>query len=214
MIRYFKPLVLFAFALLMASCSTSMQHTWTQEGFTGKHFNKILVFGASRNLEARTSFENKTVKLLADKGITAENSLRALPPITDLSQISEEQIEKVVKEGNYDGVIVAFLVDVNDQQVRETSTTSAPVVYGRRGVYGYGRYVYGSYSSLYSTDYYRQQRTYVIETRLFDAKAESKEKATLWTGQSNIIDPSSFEKGAASYAKKMVNALIENNIVR
>lgn len=213
MVRYFKPLVFFAFALLMTSCSTSMKHTWTQEGFNGKNFDKILVFGASRNLEARTSFENKTVKLLADKGITAENSLRALPPITDLSQISEDQIVKVVKEGNYDGVIVAYLVDVNDQQVRETST-STPVVYGRRGVYGYGRYVYGSYSSLYSTDYYRQQRTYVIETRLFDAKSESKEKALLWTGQSNIIDPSSFEKGAASYAKKMVNALLQNNIVR
>lgn len=208
--RLLKLSFLVAVTFLMVSCSSTMKHTWTQEGYTGKHFDKILVIGASRNLESRSAFENTTVELLAENGIKAENSLKVLPPVQDVNEISEELIEKVVKEGNYDAVIVAFLVDVNTKDVVETTTPT--VIYGRRG-YGYGRYVYGSYNSIYSPDYYRQQKTYVVETRLFDAHAESKEQAMVWSGQSNITDPSSFEKGAESYAKTMVKSLMQYKII-
>lgn len=203
-------------ALLFMSCGATMKHTWSREGFSGKHFEKILVIGASRNLESRSAFENTTVKLLADNGIKAENSLSAIPPISDMNEISEERIVSIVKNGGYDGVIVAALLDVNTRDVAESNTMVYGPMYAGRGYYGYGygRYVYGSYNYMYTSNYYREQKTYVVETRLFDAHEDSAEKALLWSGQSNITDPRSFESGASSYAKTLVNSLLKNKIIQ
>jgi hypothetical protein len=194
-----------------------MKYSWTKDGFSGKKFEKILVIGASRNIQSRTVFENTTVvKLLAKENITAQNSLKALPPIQDISQISEERIMAAVKERNYDGVLVATLVDVNIQDVRESGTTMYGPMYGGRGYYsrGYGRYIYSGYYYIYTPDYYKQQKTYVVETRLYDANAQSIEKALVWSGQSNITDPSSFESGASSYAQTLVKSLLKSDLIR
>lgn len=200
---------------LFLSCSSTMKHTWSREGFAGKHFNKLLVIGASRNLASRSTFENTTVKLLGENGISAENSLSLIPPINDMSEISEERIIDKIKQGGYDGVIVATLVDVNTRDVAESNPVYGPM-YAGRGYYGYGygRYIYGSYNYMYSNTYYREQKTYVVETRLFDATESSAEKALLWSGQSSITDPSSFESGAQSYAKKLVNSLVKNKVIQ
>ena len=200
--------------LFLFSCGSAMKYTWTKEGYSGKHFEKILIIGATKNLESRTTFENTVVKLLAEANIKAENSLKSLPPINDITEISEEKIISAVQEGNYDGVIVATLVDVNTQDVKESGAIYGPM-YGGRGYYGrgYGRYAYSGYSYMYTPDYYREQTTYVVETRLFDASAESVENALVWSGQSKITDPKSFESGAASYAKVLVKSLLEAKIV-
>ncbi len=202
--------------LIVSSCGSVMKYTWTQEGFSGKQFDKILVIGASKNIQSRTVFENTVVKLLAKEGINAENNLRALPPVQDISQTSEESIIKAVKDGNYDAVLVATLVDVNTQDVRESGTTMYGPMYAGRGYYGrgYGRYIYSGYGYMYSPDYYREQKTFVVETRLFDANANSVEKALVWSGQSNITDPSSFESGASSYAKTLVKSLLKSNLIK
>jgi len=202
--------------LVASSCGSAMKYTWTKEGFSGKHFEKILVIGASRNIQSRTVFENTVVNLLAKENITAQNSLNALPPVQDISQISEERIITAVRDGNYDGVLVATLVDVNTQDVRESGTTMYGPMYGGRGYYGrgYGRYIYSGYNYMYTPDYYREQKTYVVETRLFDAKAQSIEKALVWSGQSNITDPGSFESGASSYAKTLVKSLLKSNLIK
>ncbi len=202
--------------LIVSSCGSAMKYTWTQEGFSGKQFDKILVIGASKNMQSRTVFENTVVKLLAKESINAENSLKALPPVQDISQISEESIIKAVKDGNYDGVLVATLVDVNTQDVRESGTTMYGPMYAGRGYYGrgYGRYIYSGYGYMNSPNYYREQKTFVVETRLFDANADSLATALLWSGQSNITDPSSFESGASSYAKTLVKSLLKSNLVK
>ncbi|TFG74482.1 MAG: hypothetical protein E4H26_07895 [Flavobacteriales bacterium] len=201
--------------LILSSCGSAMKYTWTKEGYTGKHFEKILVIGASKNMESRSVFENTVVKLLAEEGITAENSLKAIPPIQDITQISEEKIVDAVKAGNYDGVIVATLIDVNTKDVMESGTPMYGPMYGGRGYYGYGygRYVYSGYNYMYTPDYYRQQQTYVVESRLFDTHAESADKALIWSGQSNITDPSSFESGAASFAKTLVKSLLKSKLI-
>jgi len=201
--------------LIISSCGSAMKYTWTKEGYTGKHFDKILVIGASKNLESRSAFENTVVRLLGEEGIMAENSLKAIPPIQDLTQISEEKIVDAVKAGNYDGVIVGTLVDVNTKEVVESGSPVYGPMYGGRGYYGYGygRYIYSGYNYMYTPDYYREQQTYVVESRLFDANAESAEKALVWSGQSNITDPSSFESGATKYAKTLVKTLLKSKLI-
>ena len=206
-----KILSVFAFALILSSCSSTMKHTWTKPDYSGKSYKNILVIGATKNLESRNTFESSVVSLLAEKGINAKTSLDIFPPVQEGDELAEDQIISKIKKGNYDAVLVASLVDVNTQDVRESGNYYGGAYMPVR--YGYGRYIYSSYNFAYSPDYYRQQTTYVLESRLFDTSEKSKEEALVWTGQSNITDPSSYESASKSFAKKLVKSLIESKII-
>ena len=208
-----KYYLLIAFVgVLTSSCSSTMKSTWTKDAFAGKDFDKILVVGATRNLSSRTAFENTVVQLLQEQGIGAENSINTFPQLERVEEMGEEAITKIVQDGGFDGVLVASLLDVNSREVLESyGGTAYPMgMYGRYG-YGYGRYIYGGYT--YRSEYTREQKTYVIEARLFDAEAATREKALVWAGQSNLTDPSSFESGAKSFAKTTVRTLLKSGLV-
>ena len=133
----FKKIGIFGITILLFSCGATMKNTWSREGYTGKHFDKILVIGVARNLESRSAFENTTVRLLAENGITAENSLTVLPPVKDMSEFSEERIVKIVRDGNYDAVLAATLIDVNTRDVVQSAGSYYGPMYAGRGYYGY-----------------------------------------------------------------------------
>ena len=213
--KILRLIAVLALPLIFFSCSSTMKYVWAQEGYSGKHYDKILVVGVAQRLESRLAFENTVVKLLAAEGVTAETSTIAIPPVQNMEEVSKERFVKVVKEGNYDGVIVARLIDVSIKDVLESGSPSYGPMYAGRGYYGYGygQYMYSGYNYMYTADYYRQEQTYVVETRLFDANAENLEKALVWSGQSNITDPSSYESGAASYAKTVVKTLLKSKMI-
>lgn len=209
--KNFKKIISFSFIIILFSCGTTMKNTWTKNGFSGKKFNNILVIGATKNLESRQTFENNVVALLAENGITAKTSIDVLPPISNPEETSEDKIIDIIKNGNYDAVLVASLVDVNTKDVRESSNYYGGVYPVR---YGYGRYIYSSYNFAYSPDYYRQQQTFVLESRLFDTSETTKEEALIWTGQSNFTDPNSYESLSKKFAKTVVDALLKSQILK
>ncbi len=195
--------------LFLWSCASTMHYTWVKENYQGKHFEKILVIAISKNLEARSTFENTIVEMLKNEGITASNSLSLFPPIKDMTELNEEQIESRVRSGNYDAVLVSSLVDINTQEVYESGTSNYyPVTYRSR------RYIHTSYSYTYTPDYYRTQQSYVLETRLFDTSASTKEDAIVWSGQSSITDPTSYESASKQYAKTLVKTLLNSQIIK
>lgn len=207
-----KFLSILTLTFLMFSCSSTMKNTWTKADFTGKKFNNILVVGATKNLESRKTFESTVVALLSENGITAKTSLDIFPPVKEVDELAEDKIIEKIKNGNYDAVLVASLVNVNTQDVRESGNYYGGAYMPIR--YGYGRFIYSSYNFAYSPDYYRQQTTYVLESRLFDTSENSKEEALVWTGQSNVTDPSSYESASKNYAKKLVKSLLASKILQ
>lgn len=197
---------------LLISCGSTMKNTWTKPDYTGKKYNSILVVGATKNLESRKTFESLVVKLLGENGITAQTSLDIFPPVKDAKELGEDKIIETIRKGNFDAVIVASLIDVDTKDVRESSNYYGGVYMPRR--YGYSRYIYSSYNFAYSPDYYRQQKTYVVESRLFDTSEQTKEDALMWAGQSNITDPSSYESASKQYAKTLVKSLLKTQILK
>ncbi|MEN8117737.1 MAG: hypothetical protein ABFS16_12200 [Bacteroidota bacterium] len=192
----------------LSSCVSTMKYTWTKENYEGKKFNNILVLAIAKNLEARTVFENTVVKALADDGINATNSLELFPPVVSVDKLSEEAIESKIRAGKYDAVIVSTLVDVNSQDVYEYDDYYYPVPYR------YRRHIYYGYGYSYNPGYYRQERTYVLESRLFDTAEPTMGEAIIWSGQSEITDPSSYESGSKEYAYSMVKTLLQSEVLK
>ncbi len=193
------------------SCATTMKYTWTKESFEGKKFDKILVLTISKNLKSRTLFENTVVEYFAEEGINATNSLSVFTPVEKMEDLTEDEIEARIKKGNYDGVLVTTLVDVNTQDVQVNNTSYYPMSYGYG--YGYRSFIYSGYGNMYQPDYYRQQKTYVLESRLYDVTKSDAKEGVVWSGQSELTDPSGSESASKKYSDTLVKTLIESGII-
>ena len=183
------------------SCATTMQHTWKKESFEGKEFQKILVLAISKNLKSRTLFENTMLDLLNEQGINATNALNVFTPVENLKDLTEADIEKRIKDGGYDGVLVTSLIDTRTRDVQVNNTPYYPYMYGGYYGYGYRSFIYSNYNYMYS-DQYREEKTYVLETRLYDVNISDPKQAIVWAGQSELVDPSGSESASKTYSKK------------
>ena len=205
-------LMLVASALLW-SCSTTMKYTWTKESFEGKSFDKVLVLTLSKNLKSRTLFENTVAELLVEEGITATNGLSVITPVENVKELTEAEIEKRIKDGGFDAVLVTTLIDINTRDVQVMNNNYYPYMYGGRYGYGYNSYIYSSYNYMYN-DQYREEKTYVLETRLYDVNEANQKEAVVWSGQSELVDPSGSESASKSYSNKLVKTLMESGTIK
>ena len=211
-----KKRILFSLVVVMAllwSCTTTMKYTWTKENFEGKSFDKILVLTLSKNLKSRTLFENTVVEMLADEGITATNGLMVITPVEDVKKLTEAEIEKRIREGGYDGVLVTTLIDINTRDVRVNNYNYYPYMYGGRYGYGYGSWIYSSYNYMWN-EQYREEKTYVLETRLYDVNESNSKEAVVWSGQSELVDPSGSESASKTYSNRLVKTLMESGTIK
>ena len=195
------------------SCATTMKYTWTKENFEGKSFEKVLVLTLSKNLKSRTLFENTVVELLADEGISATNGLNVITPVEDVKKLTEAEIEKRIKDGGYDAVLVTTLIDINTRDVQVINHNYDPYMYGGYYGYGYRSFIYSNYNYMYNNQY-REEKIYVLETRLYDVNEANQKEAVIWSGQSELVDPSGSESASKNYSNTLVKTLIESGIIK
>lgn len=195
--------------LFLWSCSTPMKYTWTKEDYEGRKFNRILVMVEAQSQQGRLNGENAIVEQLANSGITAMNSTQVFPPNENHGELSEDEIEARILAGGYDGVLITTLVDAQSREVREGGGTYYQPVH-----YRYGRYARSGYVHMREPEYYREERTYVLETRLFDVADKATKESVVWSGQSELTDPSSAESAAKSYSKTLVKTLVESGKIK
>lgn len=208
--RIILSLVVMAF---LWSCSTTMKYTWTKDNFQGKSFDKVLVLTLSKNLKYRTLFENTVVEDLAKEGITATNGLAVITPVEDVKKLTEDEIEARVKDGGYDAVLVTTLIDITTRDVQVLNSNSYyPYMYGGHYGYGYRSFIYSNYNYMYNESY-REEKTYVLETRLYDVNEGNQKEAVVWSGQSELVDPSGSESASNTYSKTLVKTLMESGTI-
>ncbi len=191
------------------SCATTMKYTWTKENYQGRQYNKVLVIVEAQTQPGRINGENAIVENLAKEGISATNSLNVFPPVENTGNLSEDEIEARILAGGYDGVLVTSLVDSNTKDVREGGGTYAQPV-----SYRYGRHIRTGYVHMQEPEYYRPETTYLFETQLFDVADKANKEAVVWSGQSELTDPSSSESAAKTYSKRLVKTLIESGTIK
>ncbi len=195
------------------SCSTTMKYTWTKDNFKGKSFENVLVLTISKNLKSRTLFENTVVDFLKAEGINASNAINVFTPVENMKDLTEEEIERRIKKGGYDAVLVTSLIEVNTRDVRVNDYHYYPYMYGGRYGYGYRSFIFYNYDFMYR-DQYREEKTYVYETRLYDVKETNNKEAVVWSGQSELVDPSGSESASKTYSKSLVKTLMESDTVK
>lgn len=195
--------------LVVASCSSTMKYTWQNENYQGRTYDKILVVVEAKSQMSRINAENIMVENLKKEGINASNSMAIFKSGEIITDLTEEEIEGRILTGGFDGVLVSLLADANSREVREGGGT-----YMQPVTYRYGRRIRTGYVHMQEPEYYRQERTYVLETQLYDTKDQARKENVVWSGQSELTDPSSVDSAVKSYSKKLAKTLVETGIVK
>jgi len=195
---------------IFTACAPKMTEVWTKEDYSGKEFNKILVIAITKNNnEVGQTFEDAVVVALKKKGINATNSLTVIPLESREEGLSEEQIQTNVKKGNYDGILISWLADVQSRKVSITGQDGYQSEVGN-----YRSYINNGYEFKYTPDNYREEKSYILETKLFEANITNAKEAAIWSGQSSITEPASFFEGSKDYASILVKTLTKTGVIK
>lgn len=215
--KHILLLVLLFSAIFLMSCGTSQEviSFWQNpENPLGKPYTNVFVMAITDDRAAQTVVESDIVAAAKSKGIKAVRSIDLLTPTLTKTTHSKEAIAAKIKESGCDGVFTVSLLDVkSDQRYVEGTTTYAGGAYAYSPYPHYG--YYGSYYSYYSYSYpvastpgyYTTDKTYFIETNMYDAETEK----IRWSMQSTAYNPSSLNSFSKEYTHLLVQELTTQN---
>jgi hypothetical protein len=190
--------------------STKITASWKNPKMNDQHVNSILVTALTDKTNNRETVEASLTNALQDAGLRATKSMEVLPPTFTGDDLPDrkELLDKI-KNAGVDGILTVALID------EETENRYVPGNYGyspvTRFAY-YGRF-WGYYSTwiptLHSPGYYREDKTYFIETNLYDAKTEE----LIWSAQSETYNPSSLTGFSTEFSKIVLTKLQQDGVL-
>jgi hypothetical protein len=184
---------------------TTIVHRWVLTGVPLPQFHKMLVASILENYLIRQEFEDQMKTLLAKYDVQGVQSYMVLPP---KNEMMEGELKQRIKESSLDSVLV-----VRPKAVRnETQEVVTGGVYvPPPGYYTFWPYWNMAYGGFYPTSSYTKENVVVrVEFNLYSTKDEK----LVWSGETDTIYSTEFEKLGKDYAKTLVNQLKKDKLVR
>ena len=165
--------------ILLASCAptTKIQKTWADPSLTKETFDsykKVLVIAVLKDDTGRRIAEDKLVASF--KNTTTVQSYTYLTPADTTQQIVEQKL----KNDGFDAVIYMRLKEVE----KSVTYNQGSGYYGGYGWYG------GYRGGYYSPGYYSEDKTFVVETNIYDVAANK----LMWSTTTSTLNPTAIEK--------------------
>lgn len=196
---------------LLSACSPSQEivASWVDRNNLPKEpYQKIFVMALLNDNITRTQLENRLAERLIKRGKAVVKSSDIFPVKLSKSEVTNEELIKVIKETGCDLVFTVALLDVKTTQSYQPGTTYSPYGYGPYGSY-YGYYgYYAPYTS--SPGYYVTDRSYYVETNFYDVKTDK----LICSLQSVAYNPSNFDSWFNDYAGLLVYQLRKEGVIK
>lgn len=198
-------------AFFIVNCSTSARitSTWKAPEATAKKFNKIMVLGIIREADRsiKEQMEDHLVGDLKELGYNAFSAYDVYGPKA-FDGMTEQQANQKLAADGIDGVISVVLLD----KQKERHYIPGRVVYSPYIVYH--NHFWGYYHSIYTRigdpGYYEITTKYFWESNLYDLTTNQ----LVFSVQTQSFDPESRENLAHEYGKKIVQAMVNANVLQ
>ncbi|TPE43845.1 DUF4136 domain-containing protein [Pontibacter mangrovi] len=210
-VRHFCAFLLVACVVWGCTPSTRIMGTWKNPEAGSRMYEKIVVAALTDNVRARQTVETDMQTQLQQRGLKAVRSIDMFPPtMTSKNGPDVNQLLRKVREQDLGAILTVALID------EETETRYVPGNYGYSPMTRYvwygrfrGYYTYW-YPTLYDPGYYTEEKTYFVETNLYDADTEN----LLWSAQSEAYSPASLRKASANLAELTVNQMRQEGLIK
>jgi len=172
--------------------------TWKDAEYT-KPIQNILVIGLGENKGRRRSFENTLSTAFNQAGKKAAPSFTFFD---DISKISKESVAPIVKEKQFDAVIVARVISV--EKDKRYIPTSYPATYN--SFYGYYNRVGTAY---YNNGYYVDDTLVSLEVNLY----ETGNAKLIWAITTETFLPENINKEIKTLTKLIISDLKKTGLL-
>lgn len=194
------------FFVMLISCNTTMKttSTWVNQDkkiYQNKNYKKIFIAVITSDLEVRIKLETELSISAKKHGYEVIKSIDKFSPGKLPSK--EEALELIRKTGA-DLIFSTALVDEKSETRYVPGTSISPRFYGR----GFRDYYFIA-DAYYQPGYYTTDKTYFLESNLFDVASE----ALIWTAQSQVYNPTSIEKSCKRYTDLMLEKMEKDGIL-
>jgi len=210
---------IFILILLLAliSCSTSQKvlSSWVnREELKGKKYSKVFIAVLTQNTSSKTILEYDLSATLNENGYQTVKSIDALAgSFRNNPNLTKDDVLAKVRETNCDVILTVTLLDskTETRYVPGTGVYASYAPYPAYGYYGgFGTY-YGYYApAIFSSGYYTTDKTYFLESNLFDADTEK----ILWSVQSTTYNPDNIKDFSSRYCKLLVSQAKDDELLK
>ena len=170
-------------------------------------FTKVFVSVLSQNKDANYSIETQMSKVLISKGFKVVKSNDIFPPsFAPTQDFTKEQLVESIQRTGCDAILVLSLLDTKTVETYNPGTSYYPYNYGFYGSY-YGYYSY-YYPQVYSPGYYSTDKTFYLETNLYDMKSDK----LIWSIQSEARNPDNLPEWFKQYSVLIMDHLKRNGL--
>lgn len=189
-------------AILAASSSCASTHLateWRNPEDEGGALGRILVVAPNARSKAdRIQFEIRLASELSARSAGEATSMFAVDP--DADELDQDEVERVVRDGGFDGVLVVGLLGIR----QKVEVTSVPTAYG----WGWDRW----YRAYYFAG--RQDRVSVYDVISLEVSLHRLPGFDLaWTARTESVDVDSPEELAEELSDVLVPELRETGLL-
>ncbi len=184
--------------------STKIVYRWVLTGIPIPKFHKMLIASIGENYLIRQEFEDQMKKLLAKYGVEGVQSYMVLPP---KNEMMEGELKQRIKESSLDSVLV-----VRPKAARkETQEVITGGIYVPPPNYSmFWPYWNMAYGDFYPTSSYTKENIIVrVECNLYGTKDER----LVWSGETDTMYSTDFDKLGKEYAQALVNQLKKDKVI-
>ena len=155
----------------------------------------------SPNSTANYDIESQMANTLISRGFKVVRSTDIFPPKFSITQdLTREQLTEAITKRDAMQYL-SWHCSIPKVESYNPGTVYAPVNYGYYGSY-YGYYNY-YYPQVYSPGYYSVDKTYYLETNLYDLAADK----LLWSVQSEARNPKDINTWFKNYSNMLISHL-------
>jgi hypothetical protein len=197
--------VLASLALVLVA-APKLDFSWKNPNYTGGTFRNILVLALNGKAVNRAEFEDELVAAISRPGIKASPSYEFMPR-PDLTPIDMKDLRELVKEQNFDAIVVARLTKKDTKTTYVPGQAYTPFPYYET-FYGY----YGAISPvIYTPGYMQTEKQAQVEVNSYSTAKPDGE--LVWTGTTNTFEANSVKKVIKDLVRVVTKELEKQNII-
>lgn len=204
-----KTIIVATAVFLLAGCAGSkITNRWVNPVWQPAPQQRILVLSLVNHEDHNWDYkiESHITGDLADIGITSVSAYKQYGPHV-ISGKKESELETLIRDSSFSGVITVTLLDRKSEQVYVTPSPTRPNE--ETGV-PFSKYVHSVTDKILSPGYYATTTQYFWETNYYQYPGGK----LIYSVQSKSFDPNSTEEMAHQYGKLIVKDMLKQGVLK